>query len=325
MNSIKHIAVLTSGGDSPGMNPAIRAVVRTAIYHGLKVTGVQRGYQGLLEKKFTPLKASSVGNILQRGGTFLKTSRSPEFRQKEVRKKAFENLKNYGIDALIVIGGDGSFKGASLLNKEYGLPIVGIPGTIDNDISGTNYSIGFYTAVQTAVEAVDKIRDTASSHERNFLIEVMGRNASAIANYVGICSGAETVLTPDKEVNYQSLVEKIKQGQDRGKKSSIIIVAEGKVAGRSYQIQETLHNQYNVKAHVCILGHTQRGGNPTAQERFWATQMGHEAVMGLLGGYCRHATILLENEVKLNPIETCLHKRNTLTGNFQELIDKLSI
>lgn len=323
--TIKHIAVLTSGGDSPGMNPAIRAVVRTALYHNIKITGVKRGYHGLVHDNFIPLDASSVGNKLQRGGTFLKTSRYPDFRQKEIRQQAMDNLKKHQIDALIVIGGDGSFKGAFQMASEYQLPVIGIPGSIDNDISSTDYSIGFYTAVQTAVEAVDKIRDTASSHDRNFLVEVMGRNSTAIANYVGLCSGAETVITPDKNIDYQHIVKKIQNGLKRGKKSSIIIVAEGKTFGRSYEINKILEEKYNIQTSVCILGHTQRGGSPTAQERLFASAMGYEAVIALLSGNTCHATVVNEGSVSLTPLDNCLVKRNKLNKNLKKIIDTLSI
>lgn len=323
--NIKKIGVLTSGGDSPGMNPALRAVVRTAIYHNISITGIRRGYQGLLENDFVALSASSVGNILQRGGTFLKSSRCPEFHEKKTRDHAFKNLKAEGIDALIVIGGDGSFNGAYKLGTENNFPVIGIPGSIDNDISGTDYSIGFYTAVQTAVEAVDKIRDTASSHDRNFIIEVMGRNSSALAQYVGICSGAETVIVPGDAVDYQALVDKIRSGESRGKKSSIIIVAEGKVAGRSYEIEKTLEEQFQIGSRVCVLGHIQRGGSPTSLERFRATQMGYTSVMALIDGKYNHATILKEGKVSLAPLTHCLTKRNQLEGDFELLLDILSI
>lgn len=323
--SLKHIAVLTSGGDSPGMNPALRAVVRTALYHGLKVTGIRRGYQGLLEKEFVDLEASSVGNILQRGGTFLKSSRCLAFHEKETRDKAFKILQERGVEGLVVIGGDGSYNGAFRLGEENNFPVVGIPGSIDNDISGSDYSVGFYTAVQTAVEAVDKIRDTASSHDRNFIVEVMGRNSSAIANHVGICSGAETVIEPGTPVNYKALVEKIRSGAERGKKSSIIIVAEGKVYGRSYEIMEKLEKEYDIQTRVCILGHTQRGGSPMAQERFLATQMGHLAVKSLILGNMSHATVVQDGVVQLTELKNCITKRNHLKQDFSELLDILSI
>lgn len=323
--SLKRIAVLTSGGDSPGMNPALRAVVRTALYNGLEVTGIKRGYQGLLAQEFENLTASSVGNILQRGGTFLKSSRCLEFHEKETRDKAYKILKENGIEGLVVIGGDGSYNGAYRLGEENDFPVMGIPGSIDNDISGTDYSVGFYTAVQTAVEAVDKIRDTASSHDRNFIVEVMGRNSSAIANHVGICSGAETVIDPQDPVNYKALVEKIKHGEERGKKSSIIIVAEGKTYGRSYEIMKTLDKDYGIQTRVCILGHTQRGGSPMAQERFLATQMGHLAVKSLILGHKSHATVVKDGVVQITELKNCIVKRNHLSQDFTELLDILSI
>ena len=276
--NVKTIAVLCSGGDAPAMNSAIRAVVRSAIGAGLKVYGVKKGYAGLLTGDIHLMDASSVGNILQRGGTILQTSRCKEFFKEETRKEAANILKRKGIDGLIVIGGNGSLKGAVKLHEEHNIPIVGIPGSIDNDIHGTDYSIGFDTAVQTAVEAVDKIRDTASSHERNFIVEVMGRKSEAIAFHVGVCTGAENIISPSRKVDYKALYQDIQRGIDRGKNSSLIIVAEGEKPGLSYQVQKKLKELYNVETHVCILGHIQRGGRPTANDRFMASQMGILAV-----------------------------------------------
>ena len=226
-----HIGLLCSGGDAPGMNCAIRAVVRTALFHGINVTGIKRGYAGLLRGEFQAMNLSSVGNIIQRGGTILQTSRSPEFMKPVFRKKAVDILRAQRIDALVVIGGDGSFNGAKALWDEHQFPVIGIPGTIDNDISGTEYTIGFDTAVQTAIEAVDRIRDTAHSHARTFLVEVMGRNSSAIALKVGVCTGAENVLLPHDEVDHKKIVEDIQRGIARGKESSIVIVAKAQLPG----------------------------------------------------------------------------------------------
>jgi len=321
----KNIGLLCSGGDSPGMNCAIRAVVRTALFHGLKVTGIKRGYAGLLKSEFVDMNLSSVGNIIQRGGTILQTSRCPEWMLPEHRKKGVELLKNHGIDALVVIGGDGSFNGAKSLWDEFQFPVIGIPGTIDNDISGTDYTIGFDTAVQTAIEAVDRIRDTAHSHARTFLVEVMGRNSSAIALKVGVCTGAENVLLPHDVVDHKKIVDDIKRGMKRGKDSSIVIVAEGPVAGRSYEIQKVLKKDYQLDAHVAILGHIQRGGSPTANDRFIASQMGNLAVEALMKNNFPSVTVEVNGKVTLAPISECTTKADHNFIEFQALAQTLSI
>jgi len=320
-----HIGLLCSGGDSPGMNCAIRAVVRTALFHGMKVTGIKRGYAGLLKSEFMPMGLSSVGNIIQRGGTILQTSRCPEWMKSEFRTKGAEILKAEGIDALIVIGGDGSFNGAKLLWDEHHFPVVGIPGTIDNDISGTDYTIGFDTAVQTAIEAVDRIRDTAHSHARTFLVEVMGRNSSAIALKVGVCTGAENVLLPHEKIDHQKIVDDIKRGMARGKDSSIVIVAEGPVAGRSYEIQKILKEKYQLDAHVAILGHIQRGGSPTANDRFIASQMGNLAIEALMKNNFPTVTVEKNGKVTLAPLAECTAKADHNFIEFQTLAHTLSI
>ena len=325
MSAKKTLGILCSGGDSPGMNCAIRAIVRTAIYHGHKVLGIKRGYAGLLRGEFMEMGLSSVGNIIQRGGTILQTSRSAEFMKPEFRSKAAALLKAQGVDGLIVIGGDGSFNGANALSIEHGIPVIGIPGTIDNDISGTEYTIGFDTAVQTAIEAVDRIRDTAHSHARTFLVEVMGRNSSAIAVKVGVCTGAENVLLPHEEVDYKKIHEDMERGMARGKDSSIIIVAEGPVAGRSYTIQKTLKERYQHDAHVCILGHIQRGGSPTSNDRFIASQMGSLAVETLLKGEASKVTVVKNGQVGLEELSVCIKKVDVAFTEFQALAEKLSI
>jgi 6-phosphofructokinase 1 len=322
---MKKIAVLCSGGDSPGMNVAIRGVVRTAIYYGIKVAGVRRGYAGLLDNDFIDMDASSVGNIIQRGGTILQTSRCPEFHEKESRKKAANILKKNKVDALIIIGGDGSFNGAHLFSKENNFPVMGIPGTIDNDISGTEYTIGFDTAVETAIDAVDRIRDTASSHSRVFLVEVMGRNSSAIAMKVAVCTGAESIIVPNKDVDYESIVEGIEKGQKRGKTSSIIIVAEGKVAGRSYEIQKTLSEKYNFESKACILGHIQRGGSPGAIDRYVGSYMGHAVVTGLKEGKTNQVAVVIDGRVQLTDFTNCLDKIDNLREDHISLAKILSI
>ncbi len=325
MGKIKKIGLLCSGGDAPGMNCAIRAVVRTGIFHKLKVVGIKKGFAGLLKADFEEMDASSVGNIIQRGGTILQTSRCKEFHEAKYRKKAADILRKNKIDALIVIGGDGSFNGASLFSQENDFPVIGIPGTIDNDISGTEYTIGFDTAVQTAIEAVDRIRDTASSHQRIFLVEVMGRSSSSIAMKVAVCTGAENVVVPNMEVNYKEIIEAISRGNKRGKTSSIIIVAEGKVAGRSYEIQNELKDKYSLDSRVCILGHIQRGGSPMALDRYVSSIMGHYAVMGLIEGKPNQVTVVRDGKVQLAPLAECLTKTDYLKADHIKLAQILSI
>ena len=325
MNKISKIAVLCSGGDSPGMNCAIRAIVRTGIGAGLEVYGIQKGYAGLLQGEVHQLHVSSVGNIIQHGGTILQTSRCPDFQSKEGRKEAAHILKRKNIDALIVIGGDGSFNGASLLQTEHNIPVIGIPGTIDNDIDGTDYTIGFDTAVQNAVDAVDKIRDTANSHARTFIVEVMGRKSPAIALKVGICTGAENVVFPTSDIDYAKIANDIDRGIKRGKTSSIIIAAEGEVEGISHTIQKELKDKFKLQAHVCILGHIQRGGNPTPTDRLIASQMGYMAVKALLEGSKASATVVRNGKVVIAPLKDCLRKKNEYDTSDVELLNTLSI
>lgn len=322
---IRTIGVLTSGGDSPGMNCAIRAIVRYALSEGLKVYGIKRGYHGLINNDMEEMTASSVGNIIQRGGTILQTSRCPEFKDEHVRGKAAQILEDRGIDALIVIGGDGSFKGAIALNKDYNVPVVGIPGTIDNDISGTDYTIGFDTAVQTAIEAVDKIRDTAQANDRTFLIEVMGARSSSIALKVGICSGAENVLLNEEKVDYKKIANDIRRGLRRGKGSSVIIVAEGDKPGRSYDIGNILEDMHHIPSKVCILGHIQRGGSPTPNDRFYASIMGKTAVETILLGNAQHAIVVRENKVIAAPLSDCSQKSDHAMVEFKGVAENLSI
>ncbi len=324
-SKIKTIGVLCSGGDSPGMNCAIRSIVRTGIGEGLNVYGIMKGYSGLLEGNFIEMNASSVGNIIQHGGTILQTSRCPEFHDPEIRKEAFHILKRKSIDALIVIGGNGSYAGAYDLHQEHGIPIVGLPGTIDNDINGTDYTIGFDTAVQTAVEAVDKIRDTAHSHARTFIVEVMGRKSPAIALHVGVCTGAENIVLPSEDLQTNQIATDIKRGIKRGKSSSIIICAEGEVPGLSYRIQEELKTEHQIDAHVCILGHIQRGGNPSAIDRFVASRMGYVAVKSLLRGKTDKACAYVKGEVVTVPLKESLGKKDKYLPQFIDLARALSI
>ncbi|QIE58848.1 6-phosphofructokinase [Rasiella rasia] len=284
--SIKKIAVLTSGGDAPGMNAAIRAVVRSCAYHNIECVGVYRGYEGLIDGDFITLDARSVKNIINRGGTFLKSARSENFRTVAGRQKAFNNLKSHGINALVTIGGDGTFTGAIVFNDEHNFPIVGVPGTIDNDINGTDFTIGYDTALNTVVEAIDKIRDTANSHNRLFLVEVMGRDAGDIALNAGIGAGAEEILIPEQDMGRDRLLASLKRSKKSGKSSSIVVVAEGDQIGKNIlgladYIRENLE-EYEVK--VTVLGHIQRGGSPSCFDRVLASRMGVGAVDALLEG-----------------------------------------
>lgn len=322
---IRSIGILTSGGDAPGMNSCIRSLARTAIGQGLKVYGIQRGYAGLIKNEISELTASSVGNVLQRGGTMLLTSRCPEFKDPEVRKKAYQILHDRDIDALVVIGGDGSFKGAMALSDEFDLPVIGIPGTIDNDISGTDYTIGFDTAVQTAIEAVDKIRDTAYSSDRTFFIEVMGARSSSIAVKVGVCTGAENILLAEDEIDFEQIANDIRRGIRRGKNSSIIIVAEGPTPGRSYQLSKELADKYDISSKVCVLGHIQRGGSPSADDRFYASVMGQRAIEALLAGESSSAIVVKEGRVQSVPLIECSHKSDHAMQEYIGISEILSI
>lgn len=280
---IKTIGLLTSGGDAPGMNAAIRAVTRTAIFNGIKVKAIYRGYKGLITDEIVDFQTENVSNIIQQGGTILKTARSSEFLTKEGRQKAYDNIQKHEIDALVVIGGDGTFTGARIFAQEFNLPIVGLPGTIDNDLWGTDSTIGYDTALNTIIDAVDKIRDTASSHERLFLIEVMGRDAGFLALNSAVASGAESAIIPEMETKVDQLEELISNGFRKSKNSSIVIVAESKITGGANGIAERLRNEHpEYDARVTILGHIQRGGSPTAYDRIIASRMGVAAIDALM-------------------------------------------
>ena len=281
---MRHLAVLTSGGDAPGMNAAIRAVVRTAIYEGRRISGSYRGYQGLVDGAVEELGARSVANIIQRGGTILRTARCQDFYTPEGRSRAAATLRERGVDGLVVIGGDGSFRGATLLHAEHGFPVVGIPGTIDNDIYGTDVSIGFNTAMNIAVEAIDRLRDTAASHDRLFLAEVMGRHSGHIALNVGVASGAEAILVPEADLSADEIVRLIIGAQDRGKSSSIVVVAEGAYPGGALALQGAIETRCNYEVRTSILGHVQRGGSPSTRDRVLASRLGYTAVQALLAG-----------------------------------------
>ena len=285
MTTIQKIGVLTSGGDAPGMNAAVRAVVRTALHHqDLAVFGIIGGYAGLLESNLQRLESRAMANILQRGGTVLKTGRCLEFHRPEVRAQAAQNLRNLGIGGLVVIGGNGSFMGAHLLAQEHNISVVGVPGTIDNDIYGTDQTIGSDTAVNTALDAIDRIRDTATSHDRLFIVEVMGRNSGFLASAVGLAGGAEEILVPESPVPLEKVVQKIQASASKGKRSSILIAAEGQKPGRAYDLAEQLRKRAGLDAKVCILGHQQRGGSPSASDRILASRLGHGAVEALMQG-----------------------------------------
>ena len=278
----KAIAVMTSGGDSPGMNAAARAVVRTALYAGVKVYGINNGYQGMLDDDIEELTSRSVSDLIQRGGTFLGTARCPEFKTPEGRRKGFENLVKRGIEGLVIIGGDGSLTGGSLLSKETGLPIVGLPGTIDNDVWGMDYTIGCDTAANTIVDAINKLRDTASAHRRIMLVEVMGRNSGWLAMMSGIAGGAEFVLVPEVKFNIDSMCEEIKAMYDAGKRYSIIVVAEG--AGSAIEIGKAVEEKTGIDTRVSVLGHIQRGGSPTVEDRMKASMLGEKAALAIISG-----------------------------------------
>ncbi|MCX2478524.1 6-phosphofructokinase [Pedobacter sp. MC2016-15] len=303
MNKIKNIAVLTSGGDAPGMNAAIRAVVRAGIFYDLNVFGVYRGYEGLINGDFLPMERKSVANIIQRGGTILKTARSDEFRTPEGRRKAYEQLKTHHIDALVVIGGDGTFTGANLFSSEFDIPVIGLPGTIDNDLAGTDFTIGYDTAINTVVNAIDKIRDTAESHDRLFIVEVMGRDSGLIALRSGIGVGAEAIMIPEANMGVQGLINRLEYGR-KDKASKIIIVAEGDDAGGAFNVGEVLKDKFpNYDIRVSVLGHIQRGGKPSCMDRVLASRFGVSAVEGLLNGESGKMVGQINKEIVYTPFD----------------------
>lgn len=322
---IKRIGVYTSGGDAPGMNACLRAVVRTARARGIETWGIERAYVGMIENEMRPLEARDMANILQRGGTILKTGRSLEFHKPEVRAQAVQNLRNNNIDGLVCIGGDGSFRGAMALWQEHQIPIMGTPGTIDNDLFGTDLTIGFDTAVNTALDAIDKIRDTADSHDRLFIVEVMGRNSGHIASYVGLACGAEEVFTPEINTTVDKAVEKILEAQKKGKRSSIIIAAEGQKPGRAYDLGEAIRKKTGLDAKVAILGHVQRGGSPTATDRIIAARMGSAAVDLLIKGHCNMMVGIEKNEIVTVPFELATQRDKKTSLDYVKLSNLLAI
>lgn len=308
IKKIKRIGVLTSGGDSPGMNAAIRSVVRTCAYYKFECIGIYRGYQGMIEGDFKEMGPRSVHNIVNKGGTILKSARSAEFRTAEGRKLAFENLQKEKIDALVIIGGDGSFTGALVFNKEYGIPVIGIPGTIDNDIFGTSHTLGFDTALNTVVEVIDKIRDTASSHNRLFLVEVMGRDAGHIALNAGIGAGAEEILIPEEDMGLERLLESLRRSKLSGKSSSIVVIAEGDKIGKSvFELKDYIDaNMQEYDVRVSVLGHMQRGGAPSCFDRVLASRLGVKAVESLLEGKSGFMVGLHNDQIELTPLENAI-------------------
>jgi 6-phosphofructokinase 1 len=327
MGKIKNVGVLTSGGDAPGMNAAIRGVTRTAIYYGLKVTGICYGYHGMIHKDFVELQAHSVSDVLARGGTILKTARSKEFMDAEGRKKAYENLKEAGIDAIVVIGGDGSLTGARVFCDEYyDIPFIGLPGTIDNDIYGTDYTIGYDTALNTVVEAVDKIRDTASSHNRLFFIEVMGRDAGFIALNSGIACGAEAILIPEIHGEARHLKEYLQKDFKRRKSSNIIIVAEGDESGGAFAIAERVKDDFkDYEVRVSVLGHIQRGGTPSAHDRVTGSKLGYAAVEALMDDQKSVMIGYHNNEIDEVPFRKVIKVKKKVDPAKMHMVEILSV
>ena len=327
MSEIKNIAVLTSGGDAPGMNAAIRAVVRAGIYYGLNVTGVLRGYEGLIGGDFIEMDRKSVANIIQRGGTILKTARSDEFRTAEGRKKAYEQLKSKNIDALVVVGGDGTFTGAHLFTTEFDFPVIGLPGTIDNDLAGTDFTIGYDTAINTVVNAIDKIRDTAESHDRLFIVEVMGRDSGLIALRSGIGVGAEAIMIPEANMGVDGLVKRLEYGR-KDKASKIIIVAEGDEIGGAFNVGEVLKNRFpNYDIRVSVLGHIQRGGKPSCMDRVLASRFGVSAVEGLLSGHSGVMVGQINRKIVYTPFDHAIKHIDAeeVTPAWLKLVEILSL
>lgn len=306
-SQIKRIGVLTSGGDAPGMNAAVRAVVRACVYYDIQVFGIYKGYDGLISNNVEELQVRSVANILSRGGTFLLSARSDEFRTKEGRQKAYEHFKENKLDALVVIGGDGSFTGADIFSQEFDVPVIGVPGTIDNDLAGTDLTIGFDTACNTATEAIDKIRDTASSHERLFFVEVMGRDAGFIAVNAAIGGGAVAMIVPEHNYTLDKLIKRLKRGAANQKASNIVVIAEGCQLGGAYDIANKVKEKLDYfDIRVTVLGHLQRGGSPTTQDRVLASRLGVAAVEGLRNGQSKVMVGIINNKIKYTPISEAI-------------------
>lgn len=322
VGGLKTIGVLTSGGDSPGMNAAVRAVVRKAIYHNLNVYGIYQGYAGLMAGNIKKLELGSVGDIIHRGGTVLYTARSEEFKTLEGQQKGIEQLKKHGIEGLVVIGGDGSYRGAQKLT-EHGFPCIGLPGTIDNDIAGTDYTIGFNTALHTVIDAIDKIRDTATSHERTFIIEVMGRHAGDIALWAGLAGGAETIIIPEIGFKLEDVVGRIKSGQKRGKKHTIIVLAEGVSSGVDFA--KLIERETQLETRVSVLGHIQRGGTPTAFDRVLSSRLGGRAVELLMDGKAGRAVGMEKNQIVDYSFDEVFSMPHNIDESMYRLSQELSI
>jgi 6-phosphofructokinase 1 len=322
---VTKIGVLTSGGDSPGMNAAVRAVVRTGIYHGMEVYGIMRGYTGMVENDIFRMESKSVANIIQRGGTILKTSRCKEFLTPEGRKAAYNNLKKHGINGLVVIGGDGSFRGAQTFSNEFDIPCIGLPGTIDKDIAGTDFTIGFDTAVNTAVEAIDKIRDTADAHDRLFVIEVMGRDAGYIALHSGIATGAENILIPERKTIMKEIVQALEEKERRHKLVNLIVVAEGEEFGGADEVAKVIKERLpQQEVRVCILGHIQRGGSPSCMDRLLASRMGYHAVECLMEGRHNVFVGIVNNKMHYTPLNEAVKKKQRISEEWMTVVKILS-
>lgn len=321
---ITKIGVITSGGDAPGMNAAIRAVVRTGIYNNLEVYGIMRGFQGLCDGDIFKMESKSVANIIQRGGTILKTARCKEFLTPEGRKKAYENLQRLGIGGLVVIGGDGSFRGAQAFSSEYDIPCIGLPGTIDKDITGTDFTIGFDTAVNTAVSAIDKLRDTADAHDRLFVIEVMGRDSGFIALHSGVATGAENILIPERKTDVEDIITTLKEKHGRKKLVNIIVVAEGEAYGATELAKTITEEIPGQEVRVCILGHIQRGGSPSCLDRLIASRMGYAAVECLLEGKFNVFVGIVNNKIHYSPLNQAVKRKEKISEEWMKIVRILS-
>lgn len=325
-SAVKKIAVLTSGGDSPGMNAALRAVVRTANYYNIECYGVREGYNGLIHDDFLKMGPRSVKNIINQGGTILKSARSVEFRTKEGRQKAYDNCMKYEIDALVCIGGDGTFTGAKIFNEEFGIRVIGVPGTIDNDIFGTDNTIGYDTALNTAMDAIDKIRDTATSHNRVFFVEVMGRDAGFIALNSGLATGALDILIPEKKDSMDELFANFRNAEKTGKASSIVVVAEGEKLANIYELAEQTQKEFpDYDIRVAILGHIQRGGSPSCADRVLASRLGYGAVVGLMEGQTNVMAGMRSNDIVYTEIEEAIKKHNEINKDLLLISEILAI
>ncbi|RMZ57960.1 6-phosphofructokinase [Chryseobacterium nematophagum] len=325
-SAVKKIAVLTSGGDAPGMNAALRAVVRTANYYNIECYGVREGYNGLIHDDFLKMDPRSVKNIINQGGTILKSARSMEFKTKEGRQKAYNNCIKHGVDAIVCIGGDGTFTGAKIFNEEFGIKVIGVPGTIDNDIFGTDNTIGYDTALNTAMEAIDKIRDTATSHNRVFFIEVMGRDAGFIALNSGLATGALDILIPERKDSIDELFANFRNAERTGKSSSIVVVAEGEKLANIYELAEKTQQEFpDYDIRVAILGHIQRGGSPSCADRVLASRLGYGAVIGLMDGQTNVMAGMRSNDLVYTPIEEAIKKHNEINKEILLISEILAI